>query len=99
MDNDFPMRMAGNNLGGFLQQYSSGVNKYSQGGTNIPDFTTQSSYANEAGGPLIAIDRASPGYTPTPAELQRTRGTLLDPVKIKEELDKIRLQNNIPRGV
>lgn len=96
MDNDFPTVMA-NGPVGFLQQYSRGINKYSQGGTDIPDFTTQSSYANEDGGPLIAIDRAAPGYTPTPAELQRNRGTLLDPIKIKEELDKIRLQNNIPR--
>tara|TARA_B100000287_G_C20644132_1_gene784524 strand:- start:1717 stop:2007 length:291 start_codon:yes stop_codon:yes gene_type:complete len=96
MDNDFPTVMA-NGPVGFLQQYSRGINKYSQGGTDIPDFTTQSSYANEDGGPLIAIDRAAPGYTPTPAELQRNRGTLLDPIKIKEELNKIRLQNNIPR--
>ena len=43
MDNDFPVRMAGGNLGAFLQQYESGVNKYSQGGTDIPNFTTQSS--------------------------------------------------------
>jgi hypothetical protein len=99
MDNDFPVRMAGGNLGSYLQQYSSGVNKYSQGGTDIPDFTTQSSYANEQGGPLISIDRAAPGYTPTPAELERQRGSLLDPASIKKELDKIRLQNNIPRGV
>ena len=39
MDNDFPVRMAGGKLGSYLQQYSSGVNKYSQGGTAIPDFT------------------------------------------------------------
>jgi len=97
MDNDFPVRMAGKNLGGYLQQYSSGVNKYSQGGTDIPDFTTQSSYANEEGGPLVAINRASPGYTPSPAELNKERGTLLDPELIKQELDKIRLQNNIPK--
>ena len=98
MDNDFPVRMAGGNLGAFLQQYESGVNKYSQGGTDIPDFTTQSSYANEQGGPLISIDRAAPGYTPTPAELNKERGTLLDPKTIQKELDKIRLQNNIPRA-
>ena len=55
MDNDFPVRMAGGNLEGYLQQYSRGVNKYSQGGTSIPDFTTQSSYANEEGGPLILL--------------------------------------------
>ena len=98
MDNDFPTVMA-NGPVGFLQQYSRGINKYSQGGTDIPDFTTQSSYANEDGGPLIAIDRAAPGYTPTPAELNRERGTLLNPAIIKKELDKIRLQNNIPKGV
>jgi len=97
MDNDFPVRMAGGNLGSYLQQYSSGVNKYSQGGTAIPDFTTQSSYANEEGGPLVAINRASPGYTPSAAELNKERGTLLDPELIKQELDKIRLQNNIPK--
>ena len=97
MDNAFRVRIAGGNLGGYLQQYSRGVNKYSQGGTNIPDFTTQSSYANEEGGPLIAIDRASPGYTPTAAELNKERGTLLDSETIQKELDKIRLQNNIPR--
>ena len=97
MDNDFPVRMAGKDLGGYLQQYSSGVNKYSQGGTDIPDFTTQSSYANEEGGPLVAINRASPGYTPSAAELNKERGTLLDPETIQKELDKIRLQNNIPR--
>ena len=98
MDNDFPTVMA-NGPVGFLQQYSRGINKYSQGGTDIPDFTTQRSYANEDGGPLIAIDRAAPGYTPTPAELNRERGTLLNPAIIKKELDKIRLQNNIPKGV
>ena len=46
---------------------------------------------------IIAIDRASPGYTPSAAELNKERGTLLDPELIKQELDKIRLQNNIPR--
>ena len=68
MDNDFPVRMAGGKLGSYLQQYSSGVNKYSQGGTAIPDFTTQSSYANEAGGPFIGMNIASHGYSPAPAD-------------------------------
>ena len=99
MDNDFTTIMAGQKLGGWHQQYLSGYNQYSQGGTDIPNYTTQSNYGQEAGGPLIAIDRAAPGYTPSPAELNKERGPVLDPAKIKLELDKIRRQLNIPRGV
>ena len=52
-DNDFPAVM-GNQPIGFLQQYVQGMNQYSQSGTNIPDYSTKTKYAQEKGGPLVA---------------------------------------------
>jgi len=47
-DNDFPAV-------GFLQQYVSGMNDFSQAGTDdIPSFRLQDQYAQESGGPLVS---------------------------------------------
>ena len=53
MDNDFPTVMA-NEPVGFLQQYLRGKNMYSQSGTDIPDFSTETGYEQDRGGPLIS---------------------------------------------
>lgn len=55
IDNDFPAQFGGkNNAIGFLQQYASGMQDYSQAGENIPDFGVKEEYAQEQGGPLIS---------------------------------------------
>ena len=52
-DNDFPAVM-GNTPIGFVQQYVQGMNQYSQAGTDIPDYSAKTKYAQEKGGPLVA---------------------------------------------
>ena len=55
MDNDFPMKLGGDkNTIGFLQQYVSGMQDYSQAGEDIPDLGIREEYAQEQGGPLVA---------------------------------------------
>lgn len=48
MDNDFPARL------GFLQEYISGMQDYSQAGEGIPDLGVRQEYKQEQGGPLVA---------------------------------------------
>lgn len=55
MDNDFPTKLGGDkNTVGFLQQYVSGMQDYSQTGENIPDLGVRQEYEQEQGGPLIS---------------------------------------------
>ena len=68
MDNDFPMKLGGDkNTIGFLQQYVSGMQDYSQAGEDIPDLGIREEYAQEQGGPLVA---RTIRYTPPNAILK-----------------------------
>lgn len=39
---------------GYLQEYVAGMNRYQQGGSDIPQFGVQTDYAQQQGGPLLA---------------------------------------------
>ena len=51
-DNDFPIKKA--DPVGYLQAYSSGLNRYQQEGPDIPTFGVQTDYAKQEGGPLVS---------------------------------------------
>lgn len=38
---------------GYLQEYVSGMNRYQQAGTDVPDFGMQTDYTQQSGGPLM----------------------------------------------
>jgi len=63
MDNDFPTRL------GFLQEYVSGMQDYSQAGEGIPDLGVRQEYEQEQGGPLVA---RTIRYTPPNAIINAT---------------------------
>lgn len=55
MDSDFPTKLGGDkNTIGFLQQYVSGMQDYSQAGEGIPDLGVRQEYEQEQGGPLVS---------------------------------------------
>lgn len=53
MGDDFPALMANPRIG-FLRGYVSGLQDYSQAGTNIPEMRLQNKYAQEQGGPFVS---------------------------------------------
>ncbi len=96
-DNDFPVRMAGQNLGGWHQEYVQGSNQYTQAGTHIPDYSQRMSYQQNAGGPLlIAGDQKYYGDPYYKEPTGNSGGHLTDPEKLRIEHNKIRKLLGLP---